>query len=160
MAADTIRINGFVHSWGSITCKIDGQKFFGFTSVGYSDKITRALQWGMGKHGAPRARTRGKYEPGECKLGGPKDTVHALRQALAAKSPSGNSYGVTEFQVILQYIDVGVTPLIVNLDKCLWFSNDSSEEEGGDPLKEEFGFQPMKIKRNGLVLFDDSGGSP
>ena len=42
----------------------------------------------------------------------------------------------------------------------MWTGNSSSDEESPDPLKEEIEIDAMLIRRNGLVLFDASQGSP
>lgn len=158
--SDAIRVNGNLMSWGSIAFKVQGDRFHGFTSITYADKRERTLAHGMGRHQAPRGMSRGKYapEPSTCK--GFKSSVQALREKLAAGSSSGRAYGDTVFDVLIQYIEPGETPITVELERCRWTGNSSSEEESGDALTEEFTFQPMIIRRNGLVLFDDSEGQP
>lgn len=158
--ADSIRVNGNQVSYGSITLKIDSDKYFGFKSLSYSDKRERVKSWGMGKHQAPRGRSRGKYTPDNVKLGGPKATIQELREALAAKSADGKSYGDVEFEIVTQYTESDEIPMTVEIERCVWAANSSSEEESADPLFEEIEIDCMKIRRNGLVLFDESEGSP
>jgi hypothetical protein len=158
--SDQVRVNGNVHSWGSIVLKLDGERYYGFDSVAYSDKRTRVKGYGMGRHQAPRHRSRGKYEVDPVKLRGTKASVQIFREALAAKSPDGVSYGDVEFEVMVQYIDTGEAPITVEIESCVWAENTSSDEESGDPLKEEFAADPMRIRRNGLTLFDSSEGTP
>lgn len=158
--ADAIRVNGNVHSWGSIVLKIDGERYYGFTSVSYADKRERVKQYGMGKHQAPRGRSRGKYTTDPVKLAGPKSSIQAARAALAARSSNGTSYGDVQFDIAVQYIETDETPINVSIEGCVWVSNSSSEEESADPLKEEVELDCMKILRNGLSLFDSSEGSP
>lgn len=160
MAGDDIRVNGNQHSWGSIKVKIDGVPYFGFKSISYGDKRERVKAYGMGKHQAPRGRSRGKYSTEPSKLGGPKSSIQALREALAAKSPDGISYGDVEFEVVIQYYERYELPITVQLERCVIVENTSSEEEGADPLNEEIALDVMKIYRNGLTLFDSSEGSP
>lgn len=159
--ADGIRVNGNQLSWGSIIAKIDGERFHGFTSIAYADKRERVKSYGMGRHQAPRARSRGKYTVEPVKLGGPKTTMQALRDALAARSSDQTSYGDVEFELVVQYVEPGdEQPLQVDIERCVFVANSSSEEEGGDPLKEEIEIDAMLIRRNGLTLFDSSQGSP
>lgn len=158
--ADEIRVNGNILSWGSIKIKLDGVPYYGFTSVSYSDKRERVKAYGMGKHHAPRGRSRGKYTVEPAKLGGPKDSIQRLREALAAKSANGSSYGDVEFEVVIQYFERDQIPITVQLERCVIVTNSSSEEESADPLKEEIELDVMKIYRNGLTLFDGSEGSP
>src|SRR5262245_32419230 len=100
--ADQYRINGNALSWASITLRVGDEVLTGFTGLTYADKRERTFVYGMGKHHAPRARTRGKYSVEPVKLKGPKSTMHALRTKLASLSPDGNSYGDYEFHINAQ----------------------------------------------------------
>lgn len=158
--ADEIRVNGNQLSWGSIVCKIDQERYHGFTSIGYGDSRERVKGYGMGRHQAPRGRSRGKYTPDPVALKGAKSSVQALRKALAARSADGKSYGDVEFEIVVQYIEADETPITVEIERCVWTKNTTSEEEGPDPLSEEIEIDCMLIRRNGLTLFDESQGSP
>jgi hypothetical protein len=158
--ADQIRVNGNQHSWGSIVCKIDGDRYFGFTSINYADKRERVKAYGMGRHQAPRGRSRGKYSTDPVKITGWKGSIQSLRDALAAKSANGASYGDVEFEIVVQYIETGENPITVEIGRCVWVGNSSSEEEGADPLKEEIELDCMTIRRNGQTLFDSEQESP
>lgn len=158
--ADDIRVNGNQISWGSIILKLDSERFTGFTSISFSDKRERVKAYGMTKHHAPRGRSRGKYTIEPVKLVGWKGSVAAFRAALALRANDQISYGDVEFQIVVQYVDTGELPLTVEIDRCVWTSNSSSDEESADPLKEEIEIDGMLIRRNGLVLFDATEGSP
>lgn len=158
--ADQIRVNGNQLSWGSIILKVADERYTGFTAIAYADKRERVKAYGMGRHQAPRGRSRGKYTTDPVKLTGWKSSIQALREALAAQSTDGVSYGDVEFQIIVQYVDEGENPIDVEIVDCVWIGNSSSEEENADPLKEEIEIDCMHIKRNGLTLFDSSQGSP
>lgn len=158
--SDAKRINGNIVSWASIRCTIGGEIFYGFMSVNYGDKRDRVKVYGMGKHHAPRARTRGKYSTDPVKLKGPKSTIESMRQQLALQSVDGVSYGDTEFPISVQYLEVGDTDMFVDIDRCVYIGTASSEEESPDPLTEEIEIDCMSIRRNGLTLFDSSEGAP
>lgn len=159
--ADQIRVNGNMMSWGSIIVKIDGQTFHGFTSVSYADKRERVLGYGMGRHHGPRGRSSGKYSPETSKLGGPKESHLQLRKMLAAKAADGRSYGNVVFEVVIQFVEPGSSDeaQTVELEQCVYIGSSSSHEEGPDPLKEETEIQPLRIRRNGLTLWDDNAGA-
>jgi hypothetical protein len=157
--ADQIRINGNILSWGSIAVKIAGEFFYGFTSLSYGDKRERTYAYGMGRHQAPRAISRGKYTPDPIKLGGPKSTVQALRERLALFDAAGVNYGDVAFEIVASYFENDETPILVHATQCYITANSSSEEEGADPLKEEIEVMTMAIRRNGLSLFDQSQGA-
>lgn len=156
MAADPIIVNNNQISWGSIILKINQERFTGFTAISFSDKRERVKAYGMGRSHAPRGRSRGKYTVEPVKVTGWKSSVQLARQALAALAPDGQSYGDVEFQILVQYIDTGEAEIDVEIDRCVWMSNTSSDEENPDPLKEDVEFDAMLIRRNGLVLFDQT----
>jgi len=158
--SDAIRVNNNQHSWGSITFKLNGERYTGFTAISFGDKRTRVKAYGMGRHHAPRGRSKGKYETDPVKVTGWKSSVHALRVALAKVSLDGKSYGDVEFQGLVQYIERDDTEITVELDRLVWMSNTTSDEESPDPLKEDFELDVMLIRRNDLVLFDASEGQP
>ncbi len=157
--ADAQKINGNQYSWSSIELRIDDEPFYGFTSISYSQKRERVKAYGTGAHHAPRGRSAGKYSA-EAKLTGWKSSIQALREALAAKASDGVSYGNVEFQVVVQYVEDGSEdPITVEIVDCVIASEDSSEEENPDPLKEDLGLDVMYLKKNGLTLFDNSDGA-
>lgn len=158
--ADAIRINGSQHSWGSIVLKLDGDRYYGFTAISYADKRERVKAYGMGRHHAPRGRSRGKYTTEPVKLTGWKSSIQALRAALAARAADGVSYGDVEFEIAVQYVEEGEQPMNVAIERCVIVGNSSSDEESADPLKEEIEIDCMLIRRNALVLFDAAQGSP
>lgn len=157
---DPIRVNGNQLSWGSITVKIADLDFYGFTAISYSDKRERVKAYGMGRHHAPRGRSRGKYSTEPVKLTGWKGSVNILRQALAEKSPSGLAYGDVDFSINIMYSEADEPSIAVDIEGCVWMTSTANDEENPDPLKEEIEIDCMVIRRNGLVLFDDSEPAP
>jgi hypothetical protein len=152
--SDQKRINGNIVSWGSIKATLDNDRYAGFVSISYADKLETVMVYGMGKAHAPRAQTRGKYSCEPVKLKGPKSTVEALRQALASRSESGTSYGQHSFPVVVQYLETGDTSMLVELMECRYVGTSSSEEESADPLMEEIELTCKYIVRNGVTLFE------
>lgn len=157
--SDEIRVNGNQHSWGSIIVKVSEERVFGFTSIGFGDSRERVKAYGMGRHHAPRGRSRGKYQTDPVSLEGWKGTIQQLRERLAAKASDGVSYGDVVFQIVVQYVEEDDTPITVELEDCVWTKNTTQDAEGPDPLKETIEIDCMRIRRNGLVLFDESEGS-
>jgi len=155
--ADEIRVNGNLLSWGSIEAKFDGERFYGFSSIGYADSRERVKAWGMGRSQAPRGRSRGKYSTEPVTLTGTKSTIQELRKGLA-DAGDGTSYGDTVFQLVVQYVEPGGDPITVELQDCVWVKNVTSEEEGPDALTEDIELDCMRILRNGLTLFDANEG--
>lgn len=158
--ADQIRVNDNIHSWGSITVKLGNEKYTGFTAVSYGDKRERTAVYGMGRHHAPRGRTRGKYSTEPGKLKGPKSSVQALVDALAAQSADGKSFGNTEFEIVIQFVELSEQPLTVVLERSVIDALTSSHEESADALEDEVSISYLAIRRNGKYLMDATQGRP
>ncbi len=158
--ADNARVNGNQFSWASVILKINGERFYGFTSVAWDEKRERILAYGMGRHHAPRGKSAGKYTPGPLKLTGWKGSMQAAKDALAARASDGISYGNVEFEVVVQIVEPGETPITVQARRCTWAANTSSHEENPDPLKDDAEIQPMFYRVNGKTLYDSSQGQP
>jgi hypothetical protein len=158
--SDQIRVNGNLYSWGSIKLKIGGELFYGFTTISYADKRERAKAWGMGRHHAPRGRSSGKYSTEPVKLGGPKDTIDALIKQLAKQAPDRTSFGNVVFQILISYVEPGQEGINVEIDECVITSISSSDEENADPKASEVEIDCMRIRRNGLSLYDQTEGAP
>lgn len=154
--ADQIRVNGNLMSFGSIIVKVNGDRFTGFTAIKYADKRERVKGYGMGRSQAPRGRSRGKYSTDPVGITGHKGSIQALRAALALQASDGASYGDVLFQIVVQFVETDDTPQTVEIEDCVWTGNTSSDEEGPDPLEEEIEVDCMRIRRNGLVLFDET----
>jgi hypothetical protein len=158
--SDQLRVNGAIASWGHIVLKIEGERYYGFDQISYSDKRERVKGYGMGRHHAPRSRSLGKYITDSVKLRGPKRTIQAVREHLAALSPDRTSYGNVEFEIVCQYVTNDEPPQTDELERCVYIGSTTSHEESPDPLKEEIEIDTMLIRRNGLTLFDVSQGAP
>lgn len=156
--SDAIRVNGNMYSWGSIVLTIDGEKYYGFTSLSFSEKRERKAVYGMGKAQAPRGMTRGKYSVENTKLSGPLSSVQAVRAALAAKSSNGKSYGDTEFHVTCQFVETDETPVTIEAFRCHWVGSSTDVSEGSDEMTSDIEIQPMWLETNGMTLFDSSEG--
>jgi hypothetical protein len=157
--SDAIRVNGNQHSWGSIIFKVEGDPFYGFTAIAWGEKRERVVAYGMGRHQAPRGKSRGKYSTENAKVTGWKGSVQALREALAAKSNNGKNYGDVTFQGVIQYIEEDDLSVTEELIDCTWAATSTAHEESADPLKEDFEIQFLYAKRNGLTLFDNTDGA-
>lgn len=157
--ADSIRVNGNLLSWASLGIKIAGDRYYGFKSIGYSEAIESALVYGMGRHQAPRGRTRGQYTVEPLKLVGEVESLKIIRQALAVKAKDGRSYGTVEFEVFLEAVESDQQSVTEFL-RCKWAKNTGNFEQGPDGLYEEIEVSTLQIRRDGLTLFDASEGSP
>jgi len=153
--SDDLRVNGNLIGWGSHILKIDGERWFGITGINFGEKRERSFGWGMTRSHAPLARTGGKYTPGAVKMTMWKHTAVALRKKLASKASDGRSYGNAEVPVFLQCVE-GDKTSTTEFDQMTTTGIDCSDEENADGTKEEWEWSAMRIRRDGLTLYDSS----
>ncbi len=153
---DNVRVNGVQYDWASIEIKVRGIPYYGVAAINYSQTRERGKFFGVGKHGAPRGRGRGQYNC-EASIEMWASSAQDLRDALL--NPVSMSYGDTEFDVVVQYYEIGSneTPVTVELFSCVFKNEDASNSQGTDGLKETIGLDPMYIKKNGATLFSNDG---
>lgn len=151
--ADLERVNGNLISWGSAVFKLNGERYTGVTKISYGDKRTRVKAYGMQRAQAPQGRSRGKYEVDPVSVTMFVNSAKALREALAAASPDGVSYGDVEFSGVLSYAEPN-NDLIhqVEFERLVWTENKSDHSEGADSMTEDIVFDAMRIIRDGKVL--------
>lgn len=161
MAGDQFRVNGNVLSWASITLRIGGVPYSGFKLINYGDKRERAHQYGMGRAHAPRGLSAGKYGLDDGKIGGSKSSCAAVRAALAALASDGKSFGNVRFDIDVLYTenDSSELPIHDQIEGCVITGGAANHTEGVEGLEEEMPFKAMRIRWNGLTLFDDTQGS-
>lgn len=154
--SDTVRINGNQIGWASMSLKINGQAYTGITAIEYGDKRTRTLAYGMARHGGPRGRPPGKYEPDPFAITAWTSTAATIRKDLAQRSPDGVSFGNVVCSIILQYVETSDGIVMIEAQDATLGEISASNEEGPDATSEKLVFQPLRILRNGLSLFDSS----
>jgi hypothetical protein len=157
--ADQVRINGVIHSWASVYFKLAGERFYGIKSISYGDSRSRSKGYGMGRHYAPRGRTSGKYEVDPVAVTCEKATAKALRDK-AAQLAGGSSFGNAEFEIVVQYVEAGNDTITDTIEQCTFSKEAAKAEENPDPTVEDLEFDAMRIKWNGLTLYDTSEGNP
>lgn len=155
MAGDTVRVNGNQIAWSSVKLKIAGASYYGFTSIEYADGVEKTYAYGMGRHHAPRGITRGKYTPEPLVITMFTSSAGALRKDLADKA---GSRGIANqpVAIMLQYVEPDDAVVSVEFLDARLVKNESSNEESAEALSEKLTFMPMRIKRNGIALYDTS----
>jgi hypothetical protein len=156
--SDSVRVNGNALSWASCGFKIDSDRYYGIKSISFDEALESVLVHGMGKHYAPRARTRGKYVPGVLKITAEVNTIKTVQQALAARAADQRSYGTVEFEVFLEAVEAEQTYTAEFL-RCRWAKNTASFEESPEAAYQEAELSVMQIIQNGLSLFDATEGN-
>lgn len=149
--SDQVRINGNIYSWSSAEIHINGSIFRGITAINYSQTRERTKGFGSGNHRGARGRTKGKYEC-EADFTMQLDSFESMTDQLASMSPDGLSYGDVPFQVVVQYVEIGLRPVTIEIEDCVITGDSSGETEGTDPSVVEVTLDTMKIRRNGKSL--------
>jgi hypothetical protein len=157
MALDELRVNGNLIGWGSHLMKVDGERVIGVLSVAWDQARERVYGYGMNRAHAPIGATSGKYTPGVLKMGMYKHTATALRARFASLADDGVSYGNPRVPIFLQYVE-GDHTTTVEFEDCAITKDGGSDEENPDPTKEEWELQVMRIKVDGLTLYDSTEG--
>jgi hypothetical protein len=155
MSIDTLRVNGNLVSWASTIFKIYTDRFTGLVSIGWDDKRERVPGYGMNRSHAPIGRTSGKYTPGIVKVKMHKHAAIDLRFYLANLAVDGRSYGNAIFPMYLQYVESDLVSTVEFFD-CATTGETCSDEESPDPRFEEWEFSTLRIRKDGLTLYDSS----
>jgi len=152
-AIDTVRINGKVHSWNSTEFTVDGNRFYGFTSISYGDKKEGQLVYTCNTSYAPYGITSGKYEPGKLSLSGPIGPIEELREFVSTYSSNRNSYGDAVIPIaILKFIEDNRV-IVKEFFDLQWCSESSSHSESADALSVDIEFAISRILHNGKSLY-------
>jgi hypothetical protein len=157
MTNDDLRVNGNLIAWGSHILRIDGDRWYGITSMSWDQARERVFGAGMNRAHAPIGRTSGKYVPGVLKTTMYKHTAQALRAMLALLAIDGVSYGNTAVPIFLQCAE-GENTTTDEFDEACVVKESSDTEENPDPTKETWEWSVMRIKHDGLTLYDSSEG--
>jgi hypothetical protein len=153
--SDDLRVNGHLIAWGSHILKINGTRWFGITGISWDEKRERSFGWGMARSHAPSGRTPGKYTPGALKTTAWRHTAGALREYLASLVDDSRSYGNAIVPIFLQYVE-GSKVFTVEFEDAAPTGITVSDEENADPNKEEWEWSVMRIRNDGLTLYDSS----
>lgn len=148
---DEIRVNGKLAD-GSITIKIRGKMYYGFTEISYGDKVEMTKVWGLGKHRGPRGRTKGKYDTEDTTLKGPRDTIDELYADLKSISTDG-SISTPEFPITVAYTS-GTKTYVDTLKQCRIMSRKAGvpAADSADAVIDELTLSVMSIDWNGNTL--------
>lgn len=148
MAADPIRVNGSVFSWGSAEIRAGDDVLIGITAVNYSATRERSWAYGASPQRGPIARTTGKYAA-EGSLTLLTHTAAALRERL---DDGDGSYGDTPFDVVVSFAEDGLDTHTVELRDCVIVGESSNPSEGTDPNTDELQLSIREIVYDGRTL--------
>jgi hypothetical protein len=154
--ADKKRINGNLYSKASATIKIEGEAFEGWATLEYGDKMEAPFAWGAAKHAGPRGTTEGRYTPDNVVIGWHVDTAKDVRAKLAGLAPDGSSIGKPSVTIILTLDETALGVTIVEFESCRLREIGNSVEDSAEATLEKHTYQPLRVKRDGQTLYDQS----
>lgn len=147
------RVNGKVFDHGSVILSILGERQEGFKAIKYDQKRNRTKVTGAGRHRRPKARTRGTYECGDVTITMLRRSAQDIRDAFAARSTDGISYGDPDGTIVVQYVEPGLAPVKDEFFKVVLVGDAGGTDDNADPLYEDVVFQPLWMRRNGKSLY-------
>lgn len=153
--SDSARVNGVQYGWSSIKFKIDGEPFSGVKSIDYSESVEQAMAYGLGKHFAPRGRTRGKYTPEPLVVEVFTATATEI-MTLIAQRAGARGLSSVPLNITIQLIEPDEGVLTIECLDATFVKTEVGLAEGPDPITKKLTFQPMRYKHNGRTLYDTS----
>lgn len=150
--SDEVRVNGRLAD-GSITIKLRGKEYYGFTEITYGDGVEVTKVWGLGKHRGARGRTKGKYDAEDTTLKGPKSTIESLFADLKSISSDG-AISTPEFPITVAYVD-GTKTFVDTIKQCRVLKRKAGPpaSDSSDAVIDELTLSVMSIDWNGNTMF-------
>lgn len=141
-------VNGERHSWASVEVNAAGTLFY-CTGVNWSRKRTRTMV--RVNHPDPIAKTRGNNEySGDIEmLVAEANLFQATLINLANQQGLNGGYGDVFFTVLVNYTEVSLDTVTVQLLGCTMDSWEQSNSESTEGSKVKMELAPLKILVNG-----------
>jgi hypothetical protein len=141
-------VNGLRHSWASIEINLNGAIFYG-TGVNWSRKRARTLV--RVNHPDPVGKTRGNNEyTGDVELLLAEANLFQSQLIAAANQQNLNGgYGDVFFSVLVQFTELGLDTVTVQLLGCTADSWEQSNAESTEGSKVKMELSPLKVLING-----------
>ena len=149
MSTDYPLINGVAFEGASVKVKIFKAYYRGIQAITYGDALEPNYVYELGSV-APIAMTVGQYKPDDISVEILRERADAIRAALAA---NGLPWGMFPFSITVHYDEPGNTPVtdVIYGSRVTKVGNDA--KVGADAVVEKWTVKPMKLKRNGLYLY-------
>ena len=123
-------INGKSYEWNDITVNIMGVPIVGITAIDYSDKQDMMNIYGAGRF--PVSRGYGKIET-EAKITLLMEEV----EGLMAIAPLGRLQDISEFDIIVAYVDAALVPHKHKIRNCRFKDNKRTVATGDQSIPVE-----------------------
>lgn len=141
--AETIRINGYEHSWAGFKLRKGADEIFGVR--GASWKLTRTRGMGQATGVSPRSKTRGKneYEP--------LTITMLISDFVKYKKSLGPGYLDVFHELVILRQEIGNEEILkTEFFGCTLDTDGGDESEGEDPSEIEVEISYLKVRDNGL----------
>ncbi len=154
--SDQVLVQGRLLSRSSCQLKRDGEEFFGWDTMEWGQSRERGKAYGSGKAGGPRGKTGGRYAAKELVIGFHQDTALAVKKSLAREASDSKSYGNVSHMWTLTVSEPGLETQLYEWTGCTLDDESGGAEDSAEKMLEKFTFGPMRMKHNGLSLYDQS----
>lgn len=138
-------INGYRHSFTSITLKLDRTEIIGFKSANYNRTRSRTMVYGNNVDAIGKTRGINDYKA---------DFEVYLAEYNYLMQKLGPGYGDKFFQILVVAREDGFDVIQDELNGCTIDETDASNSQGTDPTVRKITVNPVKILFGGL---DDNG---
>lgn len=139
-------INSQLYAHASITANVDGDNFFGISSINYGSEREAAGAWGTSPQQVGtvlgNVTHTGDFE------------MHK-REAQRLRAKLGNGYLGKVFTFTVTYRETSISELVTDVVTCCIKKDDTSSSTGGDPVKDKFELHVSQIRRNGVLCVEE-----
>lgn len=141
-------INGKLFAHASITVNVDGEDFFGVSSINYDSELEMTGVMGTGKQQVGVA-VGGLKNSGDFEM--PKSHAQRLRARL------GPGYMEKLLSITVTFRETALSDLITDKVSAYIKKDGTSSSAGSDPVKDKFELHVNSILRNGLSPVAEEG---
>lgn len=139
-------INGQLFAHASITANVDGENFFGITSINYGSEREAAAAFGTSPQQVGTVLGNVSHTG---------DFEMFKREAQRLRAKLGSGYLGKLFTFTVTYRETAISELITDEVTCCIKKDDTSSSTGGDPVKDKFELHVSNVIRNGIKAVEE-----
>mgnify|MGYP000844666252 CR=1 FL=1 len=141
-------VNGKVFSHASITVNVDGDDFFGVSSINYGSELDTSPVHGTGKQQVGVVQGQLKHT-GDFEM----PTLHGQR----LRDKLGPGFMERLITVVVTYRETSISELLTDTVSAYVKKIDKGSQSGADPVKDKFELHVNSVLYNGLSPVAEEG---
>jgi len=149
---DSLRVNKWIHSWTSCTCRIDNLPTNQILAINYEQRLQVTVVPSNRQDTAPMGMSGGQYSIPGFTITMLRSAAEALTDRLMEKA-DGGGYGSAVFEVLLQVAEDSSLSSM-HATHCRITGKRDFHEEGIDELVTEFEIGCLWLTENGKTLWN------